>query len=514
MNSGRLFVWFYLSLLAKTSLALDGVPDSSFAINGNLRFLLGDENYGNTIGICPDQSIVTSGSYFYDSLSTIRIVYFSKHLPDGSPDITFGQNGILDSVFVGHYAGISKLKILPGGKILAIGSNGSGILLRLNANGTVDSAFGTNGVANIRTSAGLDFQSNGKIIASGAYFDGFHTFFCVERCFPDGSPDSSFATNGFSTADISPERFDINYAIKVQSDDKILLAGVTYSTGSDERTLLVRYNANGSLDSAFGISGVVTTPVGNAPGYGRFSDVDIQSDGKIVVAGEAQYAPGNRTGSLVVRYNADGTLDNTFGTNGITIESHATNGNSSFNAVQVLPNGEIIAAGTTGLGFWTIQSYTTCMRFNSAGILDTNFANNGIFLSNMFNAVTNTAYDLIAGANGKIYLIGIASDTNTSNQKGVAVICLKDNSAVGIEEDIQISPNRIYPNPARDEFVIDNISENSTVEIYNLIGQQIKIENNSIGNNKIRIRLRVSAGVYFVRIGDGRTKWTQKLVVY
>ncbi|MFN7627516.1 MAG: VCBS domain-containing protein, partial [Pirellula sp.] len=128
---------------------------------------------------------------------------------------------------------------------------------------------------------------------------------------------------------------------------------------------LVRYNAEGSLDTSFGTGGKVTTPVGTGADYGY--SVTIQPNGKIVVGGYAQM--GSNNDFALVRYNADGSLDTSFGTGGMVTTAIGT-GSDQGQSVTIQPDGKIVVAGFSSNGS---NNDFALMRYNADGSLDTTF---------------------------------------------------------------------------------------------------------------------------------------------
>ncbi|MFN9880044.1 MAG: calcium-binding protein, partial [Planctomycetota bacterium] len=128
---------------------------------------------------------------------------------------------------------------------------------------------------------------------------------------------------------------------------------------------LVRYNANGSLDTSFGTGGKVTTPVGTSWDEGR--SVTVQPDGKIVVAGLARI--GSTDDFALVRFNADGSLDTSFGTGGMVTTAIGTSAVSAF-GLTIQPDGKIVVAG-----YATISGTNdfALVRYNADGSLDARF---------------------------------------------------------------------------------------------------------------------------------------------
>lgn len=243
-----------------------------------------------------------------------------------------------------------------------------------------------------------------------------------------GSLDTTFGTSGKMTTNIAGN--DTAYALAIQADGKIVLAGSAYSATSADDFALARYNADGTLDSAFGTSGKVTTAVvSDQNDYARA--VGIQSDGKIVAAGKAN--SGSGSAFAVVRYNADGTLDTTFGAGGIVTDNIA--GYSEAKALAIQADGKILVAGDA------VVSGKRCIilaRYNTDGTSDTSF---GPFWAN-FDGGSEYADAMALQTDGKIVVAGRstsseilvarfnagglsdangASDTSFNNGSGFAV---------------------------------------------------------------------------------------------
>ena len=157
----------------------------------------------------------------------------------------------------------------------------------------------------------------------------------------DGDFDSSFGTGGKVTTDIGTATADEALSVVMQSDGKIVVAGSAVGANSD--VAVVRYNANGTEDLTFGTDGKKTTDIGTATDDYAFSVV-MQSDGKIVVAG---YFINVRNNFAVARYNADGTEDLTFGTDGKQTMAISSWDNEAYSVV-LQSDGKIVVAGIAG----------------------------------------------------------------------------------------------------------------------------------------------------------------------
>jgi uncharacterized delta-60 repeat protein len=222
--------------------------------------------------------------------------------------------------------------------LAACGDDGTAVGDRL------DTTLGTNGKVTTAI-GGQDFatavaiQSDGKIVVAGYSLNGANDDFALARYNTDGSLDTTFDTDGKVTTAIGAS-VDRASAVAIQSDGKILVAGFS-SDGFSTDFALARYNADGSLDTTFSSDGKVTTAIGAS--YDYASAMAIQSNGKIVVAGSALI---NYTDDFALaRYNADGSLDTTFQIAGKA--TTAIRSDDSAHAVAIQSDGKIVVVGET-----------------------------------------------------------------------------------------------------------------------------------------------------------------------
>jgi uncharacterized delta-60 repeat protein len=223
-------------------------------------------------------------------------------------------------------------------------------LARYNADGSLDTTFGTGGKVttgfgafSIDVAFGVALQPNGKIVVAGyTAASDVVADFAVARYNADGSLDTSFGTGGKVTTDFGG--FDLAPAVALQPDGKIVVAGWTediFFAGAD--FAVARYNPDGRLDAGFGTGGKVTTSFG---AFGCATGVALQPNGKIVVAGNTTDAVGGEDFALA-RYNANGGLDAGFGTGGKVTTDFG--GDDFANGVALQPDGKIVVAGATFL---------------------------------------------------------------------------------------------------------------------------------------------------------------------
>ncbi len=208
-------------------------------------------------------------------------------------------------------------------------------LVRYNSDGTLDNTFGMNG--KVTTAIGtyndegqsVAIQSDGKIVVLEFSFNGSNYDFALVRYNIDGSLDSTFGAGGIATTDFGSGH-DYGRSVAIQIDDKIVVAGDIFN-GSDQDYGLARYNGDGSLDTSFGASGIVTTDLGGLGDYAQ--SVHLQTDGRIVVSGPSYN--GSDNDFALVRYNSNGSLDNTFGSGGkVTTAIGSSNDQDGSVAIQ------------------------------------------------------------------------------------------------------------------------------------------------------------------------------------
>ncbi|MCP4745482.1 MAG: DUF4347 domain-containing protein, partial [Desulfobacteraceae bacterium] len=175
-------------------------------------------------------------------------------------------------------------------------------------------------------------------------------------------------TFGTVTTDFN-SHIDIGYSMAVQTDNKIVVAGMSRDSGPSDYAL-VRYNPDGSIDTDFGVNGMVTTDF-----YGTIDkayDVVIDSNDKILVTGMARYSDSTPR-MVLVRYNDDGTLDTTFGGGDGIVEWSNSTEEDVGKALALDSNGNIVVAGYSRDGGYHGQ----LMRYDPNGILDPNFSGDG-----------------------------------------------------------------------------------------------------------------------------------------
>lgn len=301
-----------------------GYIDSTFGVNGKSIISFSSQDWCNTALILPDDKIIIAGQ-------NSSGMYVARLNSNGTIDSTFGINGINTlSAGAGLGSGINHICLLPDGSLIAAGSSqltGSNNfelkIVKYTSTGQIDNSFGTNGVVMpgfnyITVSPGkVIVKNDGKIVVAGKVsYDQFGI--TISECFlsqlnPDGSIDSSFANNGLGV--YGPGK---GFQDMVLFNNKIIaIANVgTNVQGTSGDIGVYRYNVDGSIDSTFGVNGSTSVFVDSYAEYGNA--LVVQPDGGILVGGSFfNFGGGTGTDCLILRFLYDGTIDTSFGTNGI-----------------------------------------------------------------------------------------------------------------------------------------------------------------------------------------------------
>jgi uncharacterized delta-60 repeat protein len=396
----------------------DGSLDNTFGNGGKVTSGFGwGFYYGRALALQSDGKIVAAGMRL-DSSQVHGALVIARYNTNGSLDNTFGSAGVVITTIQNNHDAANAVAIQSDGKIVAAGgADSNGVIVRYNSNGSLDNSFGTGGIA-LSTAAGfntLDIQSDGKILAAGAY----NQFF-VQRYNSNGTLDNSFGTGGTATTDFGGAN-----SLAIQSDGRVVVVG--YS-GSD--IAMARFNSDGSLDNNFGSGGKVTSSFSR---YGCSANAcTIQSDGKIIVGGYvADTSYGAITNFAIARYNSDGSLDNSFGNNGVSLTLFYFG--DDVHSVVLQADGKIVAAGSTG---YTDGSQFILARYNNDSPL-------GI-------TVTNGNESLVLSPNPSAGIFSLTSHNNT--QKTICIYdamgqCVKRFSTDKLSQytiDISDQPKGIY----------------------------------------------------------------------
>jgi len=379
-----------LAIAAPASAASPGSLNSAFGSDGIVN--LGTQTQLFADAVQSNGDVVVVGESGVGSSADVLLERFT---PSGQLDPSFGTGGIVEGPAVTTSLGTGSLAravaIQPDGKIVIVGkattpnaSATDGLLVeRYDANGTLDTSFGSGGVVNLISTSfgdgyGVAIQPNGDIVATGSSDISGVPYATVARLTPTGSLDSSFGHDGTDVLDLGAYSYAL--AVALQANGDIVLAGSQSPGLQTTNTLIARLTPTGAADLTFAGTGAVAKQY--APGGGAFSSfqaVTVLSDGEIVAAGDA--SGGNETAdAFVVRFTSAGAPDSSFGSGGAAYALAAENWSEQNDIIPgaagltIAANGDAIAGGQFVDG---IASYGTLWAFTTAGKLDTTFGKDG-----------------------------------------------------------------------------------------------------------------------------------------
>ncbi|MCD6065548.1 MAG: hypothetical protein K0S33_374 [Bacteroidetes bacterium] len=499
----------------------------------------------------------------------------------GTLDPTFGTAGkVTTALFnpsINEQDEIRSIAIQADGKIVAAGfsnngSNGDFSLARYSSAGVLDNTFGLgNGVQKTQMATGNDegyavaIQSDGKIVVAGmatapvTYNKGF----ALARYTSAGILDTTFGTAGkviIQPSSISGDTYAT--CMVLQPDGKIIVAGYA-DIGANNDLAIARFNSNGTLDTTFGMGGSGCVVQSISGSHDQLNCIALQPDGKIVLAGFTQSTTNVITkDSFITRYNANGTIDNTFGAAGGGIVTNMNTGEDEICSVALQSDGSIVTAGFASNG----SNYDIAVaRYTGAGYPDLSFNGNGKIIQTVGNS-TDVGRAVSIQADGRIVVAGFAdmdpggfmdenfvvltyhpdgSPDNTFGTSGIAntqfypsgvrkdvakAIAIQtdgkivvggymenatdydyalaryypavETTAVSAASAIQRDVS-FYPNPTAGmiEIRLGRVVEHGTIEVVNLMGQLV-IKEEIRNANAVSVEIPGAEGLYFVTITD------------
>lgn len=406
ITSNFLSIAVLIVLAAFTGLAADGDPDTSFGAGGAVNEELPYSGHFSSV-VQPDGKILTAGHALQKGTFPLALIRYNSN---GSPDSSFGTGGKILVGLPNAAITIPIIVLKPDGKFIVVAKwdPDAGqvkiILLGFNSDGTTDTSYGTGG----RTITSFPSDNNasdahllpdGKLLVSGSW-EG--AAYCLARFNANGTLDTTFGTNGNTVTLLNGT--GLTSSLAVQTDGKILMNGY-FSTSFTVpfNYILFRYNANGTLDTSFDGDGYAITDFNTGYDYGF--TLLLQPDGKIISAGHA--TTGGVGGFGMIRYNTDGSLDGTFGTDGKAVTTFAggTPQAAEYPAV-LMANGKIVIARYRNRESPNFGTEVEIARFNSNGSSDTTF---GISGRVNYPAMTQVR-DLDLQPDGKLVAVGLTAN--------------------------------------------------------------------------------------------------------
>lgn len=519
MNLKTTFLLSILFSIPFTTLAQDGSLDTSFGIGGIVTTTVGGYASVNLAGnaypvaIQNDGKIVVAGKSFNGLNYDFAVVRYNNN---GSLDTSFGTSGIVITDFGNDLP--KSIAIQSDGKIVVAGINYNGssvnfALVRYNTNGSLDTTFDIDGKVTTNYNGSdcraysLALQSDGKIVLVGDARNGSgYQGFAAMRYNTDGSLDTTFGTNGkvFTLFGTPGATSDYANSVAIQNDEKIVVAGASYlySTGTN-RFAVLRYNSDGSLDNSFDNDGMHTTSFGAFNAVG--TSLAIQNDGKLVMGGNSTLTQSGTEIFAIARFNIDGSLDTTFDSDGKVTTLIGTFMNGLFSTI-IQGDGKILVSGYSNS---LNNNVFTIVRYNIDGSLDTSFDSDGIVNTISGSSAYLGAYALALQNDGKIVAAGLLNNSFgvvRYNNPSLATNTFENQSV-----NISIAPN---PFSNQTAFQSNIPLKNASLLVYNSIGHLIKTINHINGQQITFSRDNLPNGLYFAHLmQDNKSIYIQKLII-
>lgn len=491
--------------------AQDGSLDPSFGDNGKVVGDFMETTRFEAMALQTDGKFVATGARGLELM-------VARFLPDGNLDTSFGTDGFFYDD-MGSSADGYKVLIQADGKIIVFGttrvasSKFALMAVRLMSDGSgYDTSFGTDGkyVNQISGSSFpeddiLDavFLSDGKIGIAGRSYSGQRDNVIVGRLTADGQNDPAFGDDGVTLIDLNT--FSRANALVAADNGDLVITGTT-----DSRSIFIaRFDQSGNAVTSFGTDGFTYFNESDNINNGA-NDLVALPNGQFLVGGNAFDFNEVDNDITLYLFNADGSMDTSFGTNGFVKVSRGDN--ESIQSLILQSDGQVLAGGSTG-GF---DSKFAITRFNSAGVQDISFGNsNGWSINDIgpgfnFDGIN----EMVQLANGDIIAAGTTledSEYDYAIAKFTSTLSSVDDlNKLGIQA-------RIFPNITQDEMLTLELtteeSLNLNISLLNNLGQTIKVWQNAMSfgtgttQQTLALPANLTTGSYFILIEtvNGRT---------
>lgn len=435
-----------------------GGLDATFG-NGGLAFQNFSGENDQAMSVLQDANnnyLLAGVAGTFNNGNAFALVRFQE---DGNKDAGFGENvdGALFQIVTNSGIGEATAVLeLADGSIILGGTVESGIfpnfcrtsfvLNRLDADGNLDTSFGTNGIVTINFNGTNEARLfdlaliNNKIVAVGSALNnvsGGDLDFAIARLELDGTLDQSFDGDGMQLIDFN-QGDDTAFAVFAQGTDIILAGSAERFMSSETDFALTRLLADGSIDTSFGSGGRTTTQV-SLTESSVIKDLGLLSTGEIVATGFAVNS--GQSDIALAKYSVNGVLDNTFGTNGIIVTDFQALDDEG-RGITVLSDDSILVTGFVTNPNSSNTQDVFVLKVNSNGVLDNTFGTGGLTISAanvdfVANDITVDSQDRIIVV-GSAFLGGIVNNVFTAarfNADGTADTTFGANGRIAVSFD-------------------------------------------------------------------------------
>ncbi|MEL6865469.1 MAG: T9SS type A sorting domain-containing protein [Bacteroidota bacterium] len=527
---------FYLLILA---LCLPVIPlasqdvfiDTTFSEDGRNRIEFSDlDDRCIDMLLQSDGKIIMIGNTERDEMFNDIDFALARVLPNGALDPSFGDGGRVITDFKESANESYKGVIQPDGKIIVIGTADTGTgsldndlaIVRYLENGQIDESYGDGGFVYTDVEGKSDLaydlfiQSDGKIVVTGLAGRDARTDpdEVIVRYNTNGTVDEFFGEDGYIINDLQNNNPNYGLAVLEQTDGKLMVAGAVNSGAQGFYNFYVRrYNTDGTIDLSFNQIGYDIVDF-----FGQSdmpTDMILQPDGKILICGytTVDLAAGDFDYGLL-RYNADGTLDNTFGSNG-KLNIALSPGFDWPRELILQEDGKILVGGYSEVETNIVRMLV--LRLNTDGTIDDSFGDNGKMINEVeppdpMMSSWDLASSMLLQADGKI-IMGGSTKTNLPTEYDFNIVRFITDLVVGtLEFDQYHTQALVYPNPIVQEFTMEydlDTEEELSIALYSLSGKFVQSfvqqEKRGVGHHQETFLMDagLAAGHYFLVLDNG-----------
>jgi uncharacterized delta-60 repeat protein len=427
---------------------------------------------------------------------------------NGNLDTAFGSNGTVTMDLGGDSESLSGIFIDNEQKILAVGTSDEiglykHVLLQFNENGNLNLTFGDNGMiynspipsGSVLTSFAVDNEGNLFITGTG------NGDLLIVKHAPNGIPDNTFGVSGSVTHDLGSTNESATKSI-IQNDGKIIIAGNQLESSED--VLIVRLLPDGALDLSFNTIGWINLSL--SEWVDRVTDIVLLPNGKLLAIGSVSEGIGLDYEIFALRLMPDGSYDNSFGTNGIARYDIGA-GDDYASTVELQPDGKALIGGGINENNKIANEDFLVMRINEDGSLDQSFGNNGVVVTEISSSYERII-DMELQSDGMLVVAGTAK---IGSSEDVALARYHTGLNISVPEVADQTEISVYPNPATETIMVKSESRMRSVELLDALGRSVLLH--SVNANQLQLDLsKIPDGIYLLRASDGERVFTKKVV--
>lgn len=476
--------------------AQDGSYDATFGTNGTTTTdIPGDNEISVLVAENADGSLWAHAIASLNTTSTKILVRYSAA---GVFDTSFGVDGVVSLPLNGSY---TSLKALPDGSMLIGGVfNEDFVVLKYTINGVLDTTFGNNGIATIDFETDLVLSlfvnEDNTALIIGRYRTTNEDGISISKLLADGTIDPTYGSNGVANSTITTEDEFYTFQISRFSNGGFLVPFRLVDVNENSRIGFAKISENGSLDPSFGNNGVAVNQIALQSPF-SVSAVIQESQGILGLINNRGLNPPIDSESFFIQLLPNGSLDTGFGNKGVREISHNT-----FSPLKVIrqENDRTLFIGRE----WSIDGGNyTILRSYTDGFIDPSFANQGRFIEPNLDAG-----EAIITEDGGI--VGCAFTPIFNGPQNIVLFKLL-NSPLGVEEE-NSKKILIAPNPTNDLISItctncDLIG--SVFRIFDATGREVQTGIFELDNPLISVE-SLAAGLYYLSIEATRIKFLKK----